>query len=271
MLLNKFKYLIICKILFLIIWIVLCFYNIILSKNDSISNNFEKKIVFILDVSHSMNVDDIKTNYSLNISRLNASKILISKYVENYPDFKFWLIVFSRNSNYFIPATNDKNNFLNYLNNINTNIIPAGWSNIMGWINDFIEYTTDNAIGILISDFWEQNDYMNQKKQWDELSKKLNKNNQKLLLYWFWTNNWWIAKYPDDIAIKSNWKTVVSKINTEYWLYLANKFNAEYNKLDYIDKNFSIKKDLLNKTNNTINKKMKIIEIITNLSLIIWL
>lgn len=270
MLLKKFKYLIIIKLWLLVLSITIFWYLFFFTNQNKNNSFYEKKIIFILDVSHSMNTQDIKTTYWLYIPRLEASKQLIAKTIQQTPNNKFWMIIFSKKSNYFIPPTYDTGTLLNYLSWLNTNIVPAWWSNIAEALKNFNQNTQERTIWVLISDLWEQWDFSQQKDSIKDIEKSIIEKKQKIIIIWLWSHNWDYVKYPSWERITSGWKFVKSVLNSEYGKYLSKELNSQYKEYDNIEKDISI--DIEGSTFNTIeSKNIKTLEIIWSFLWLLWI
>ncbi|MDQ7022058.1 MAG: hypothetical protein Q9M97_00735 [Candidatus Gracilibacteria bacterium] len=91
---SKYFYL---KYLFLFLSLIIILFSIFgikygTDKNNGINNGID--IMFVLDVSKSMNVSDIlDTNYAY--TRLNISKISISDYIIKHPENRYGLVIFA--------------------------------------------------------------------------------------------------------------------------------------------------------------------------------
>lgn len=255
MLLSKYKYIYIIKIIFLILsWIIFLFLYWFSNK----SNNIQWDIVFVLDVSHSMNVTDI-SNGLKSTSRLDMAKKIIQETMNKNPNNKFWLVLFSQKSNYFLPPTFDKKTFDTYVSKLNTNAIPAWWTNIYLGLKNFIENSQDGTIWIVISDLGESTDLEQQKDNIIKLKDKLITKKQKLIILGMWTKEWWVVKLPswEILTSTKQWR------NDEFGEFLKNEFNWTYQ----IFENSYLQNVNLD-SNNTYNlnkKNQKIMEIIATL------
>ena len=189
-------------------WFFLFFYAFLTNdlKNTEIN---EWNVVFVLDVSNSMNVQDVFYNHH-QVSRLELAKEIIANNVKN-KDLKFWLVVFSNKFKYFIPSTLDKNTFLTYLNTINTNILDWWKTNFvksLNWLNKVLNPTD---VLIVLSDF--------------DTKENLKKINIKNYVYSIkiWTKSWWIVKTKEWVSIYKNWwfvkSSVWENINFGYKIY----------------------------------------------------
>jgi len=236
------------------------------NQSDKITNN----IVFIMDLSHSMNVEDIKWDKNQNISRLDLIKQFISNTFNNQPEWNFWLILFSQKSNYFIPPTADLENFKNYIEKLNTNFLPAWWSNIYEWLKNFIEYSDKWTIWVLISDMWDSIDFNDQKNKINNLKEEYIKKQLKLIIIWVWTEKWWVVKYPNWEQIINKAQSINSNRNNEFGRFIASTFNTNYIEIETIKETDKV--SILNNNINIINDKhKKYIEFAASLFGIFWL
>ncbi|MDD3144988.1 MAG: VWA domain-containing protein [Candidatus Gracilibacteria bacterium] len=148
------------------VFLILAFFTIFISIFGIKSgiSNYDKKegidIVFVLDVSKSMNVADI--GGSQNFTRLDFAKQSISEYVSNNLNNRYGLVIFSGDAVASSPITSDLNLFLSILNNVDYRNLVSQGTNFnkafeLGF--DRFNFTTDKAGAlILISDGGEGQD-----------------------------------------------------------------------------------------------------------------
>lgn len=245
------------------IFLILSFLVIFLSffwirywNNNSINTVKWIDIVFVLDVSKSMLVPDIKDENSY-ITRLSFAKNTIKEYVVNNKDNRYWLVIFSWDAVSSIPLTTDKDIFLDVLDSVD-------YKNILKWGSNFskalelainrLSFSDDYSKALIfLSDWWED---------WDLDIKTLkNLNNYKDIVYlfaWIWTEIWWKIIIWKDIYgrysyQKYEWEYVISKLNENNLKNIAEIFNWEYHRFEkFID---------INKFNKSISQiENKIIE-----------
>lgn len=278
MLVKQFKIIFFIKILLLLSSIAALWILHINSSHEykNNKNRMNNNIFFILDISHSMNVKDVEWNHWLKMSRLNLAKELIKKktklYEEKKKNIKFGLLLFSQSSNLFIPPTYDYKNLNRHLWNINTNYLPWWGSNITKAIQKFINSTTKGGKGILISDFWDNEDFQKQTKNIKELQKKIQKKNLSFITIGIGSQKWNNVTYPSWKTIYNNWKKVEDKLNTKYLDFISQKINAK----KYVFQKLSQIKNINILENNSIkftkdNKDKIIIEFLAGLFAILWL
>lgn len=107
-------------------------------------------LVFALDVSKSMLAEDIKPN------RLARAKHAISKIIDRLGADRIAIVVFAGDAYLQLPLTSDHGAAKMYLNEISTNMIPVGGTNVSAALNKSVkafskEQTKARAI-ILITD-----------------------------------------------------------------------------------------------------------------------
>ncbi len=205
-------------------------------------------IIFVLDISNSMNVKDVFYN-NHQVSRLTLAKKIIENNIKKLNN-KYWLVIFSDSFNYFIPPTYDKINFLNYLKSLNTNFLDWWQTNLKAlssWLNNYL-WKLDQII--FLSDF-------------DFKSLNLNINNYTYFI-WIWKEINWTVKNKYWETLFKNWKVLLSKLNKNILIKLSKKY-WEYYVINHYNKWQTLK--FLSKLNNKnyLEKKDKI-----NIKLIIW-
>lgn len=228
------------KIVLFLVWFLLFIFSFI--TNDLKSTTLpEWNIIFVLDVSNSMNVDDVFYNWH-SISRLTLAKKIIENQVDKVKK-PFWLIVFSDKFDYFIPPTLDFDTFKTYLKTVNTNILD-GWN--MHFVSSFKQM--QNVLNpsdtlIVMSDF--------------DTNENLEKIRLKNYTYaiWLWTKHWWIVKNKDEVVLYKDWELLNSSLN----INKLKEFPANTYKVISSYKNWELLDFLKNfKNKNLIKKHSKI-------------
>ena len=162
------------------------------------TNFSEWNIIFVLDISNSMNVEDVFYN-NHSVSRLELWKKIIENNIDNIKK-QFWLILFSDNFNYFIPPTLDIKTYKTYLQTINTNTLN-GWN--MQFIKSFKDIQKVLNLSdtlIVISDF-----------DTNENLKDINLKNYTYAI-WVWADNKWIVENKDGKTLYKNWELLTSSL-----------------------------------------------------------
>lgn len=212
------------KIFFLFLGFSLLFLGWFISPDDQETSN--EKIVFMLDVSNSMNIQDVFYNGN-QVSRLDMSKIYIKEYINN-GDNNIWLIIFAGKANLFIAPTKDKLSSITYLDTINSNSINWWWSNVYDALEKFINNTEEDAMGIILSDFGDSIDYQKQ----IDLLKSLNIKWRKIIPIWVGTSNWWLVVNSHNDLITDNGATITDKLNLAYLEKISSIVSQPYKIFD---------------------------------------
>ena len=216
--------------MFLFLWILLFLLWIIDSEKIYKLSNINQ-VVFLLDVSNSMNVEDVFYNW-IQTSRLNAAKKFIKDYVNKNNNTKVWVIVFSETANFFLPPTQDKDNLITYIDTITTKSMLWQWTNIANAIDFFIKNTQKWTLWVILSDFGNEQDY---NQQLDKLL-KIDPKDHYIIAIWVWSEKWWPVKDSSWNYIYKDYKTVYDKLNLKYLNKVANLF---WNKKTIINKDLA--------------------------------
>ena len=196
-------------------------------------------IVFVLDVSKSMNVLDFKDE-SYSYSRLDIAKTMISEYILNNIENRFWLVVFAWDAISISPLTTDSDTFLTFLENVDYRNLSVQWSNfekaIELWVNRFDD--SDRAkVMIIISDWGDIDD----KIDLSSIENSVKDKDINSFVFWVWTDEWWMIITWEDFSWRSiyqryKWEFVISKLNEESLDKLANSLDWTYFRADSIEK-----------------------------------
>ena len=106
-------------------------------------------IMVALDVSSSMNAEDLKPN------RITAAKNILARFIEGRPQDRVGLVVFAGNSYLQCPLTTDHNTVLNYLDQVHIGMIEDSTAIGMGLatcINRLKESEAKTRIILLLTD-----------------------------------------------------------------------------------------------------------------------
>jgi hypothetical protein len=254
---KKFK-LFFLKLFLIFFSIFILFFNIFWIKYWQWSSNKNIKwldIVFILDVSKSMNVADINWK-----TRLEYSKNMIKNYIKNHNYNRYWLIIFSWNALAISPLTTNYPFFLSFLDSVNYKNLTQQWTNFYEAfdfaIKRFLTNSKNPKTIVFISDWWDTT-----KIDLKNLNKEVKKKNILVEVIWIWTKkwgkipNWYNINWEQDFVIY-NWDYIISKLNEKNLKKIASFFNWDYfSNLDNIDRKLDLieKKTILN--HNTKYKK----------------
>ena len=256
--LAKFKYFYIKNI-----FLLLSFFIVLLSIfwikywNEKITNStYGIDVVFVLDVSKSMNVADIKDE-NWYITRLSFAKNAIKDYVINNLNNRYWLVIFSWDAVSSVPLTTDKDLFLDVLDSVDYKNLLIWWSNFSKamelWINRLLFSEDSSKALIFLSDWWEEVDLDTKQL------KKLNNNKNIVYLFsWIWTQSWWKIIIWKDVYGRYSYQKykgdyVISKLNEDNLKNISDIFDWKYIK-------FEQSSDINKFKNNLFEIENKIIE-----------
>jgi len=199
---NSFKFYL--KLLLLLL-IMLNF--IIILANPNIINSSQKvkkngiDIVISLDISGSMEAEDLKPN------RIEAAKGVINNFIKNLKTDRLWLVVFAWKPFTSIPLTFDYNILKETIQNIWTKNIDqrqrwlnwtAIWDSILMAETLFKapkdmkleDYKKREKVIILLTD-WDANVWVNPILAWLSAKDK----NIKIYTIWIGSKEWWLISY----------------------------------------------------------------------------
>lgn len=226
-------------------------------------------ILFVMDVSKSMNVFDIQYGKNI-ISRLQAEKLMISNFVENNVWNNYWLFAFAWETLELLPLTDDTGLFQTILNWVDKNNVSKYWSDFQ-WlfqiISDYIEQEENAWTVVIFTDGWEiENISLPQ-----SLIQKIDKNNSQIILVWVWTQKWWYILDWEDLFWRPvykiyNWKKVLSKVNQSWLKTISNKYIFTSTNLAWVN-DFDKIEDIINQ-NITKQKYEKNISLARDISYI---
>lgn len=256
-LLSVWKYFYI-KYIFLFLSFFIVFLSIFWIKYwDKQIKNDDKWIdmMFVLDVSKSMNTYDIQDSNNL-YSRLYIAKKAISDFVINHSKDRFWLVIFAWDAVSTVPLTSDHDIFLTFLDNVDYRNLVVQWSDFEKaldlWVARFYTDEDRSKALVFISDGWDKEDQVNYSNI-KTISQKIKWINY--FVAWIWTKPWWkIIAWTDvfgrQFFEQYNWAEIISKLNETNLQDIANVINWQYLKISKVD-------DLLNlnKYINNLEKK----------------
>ncbi len=234
-LLSSGKYFYIKYVFLLFSLFLLLFASFWVKYGDKKINNGNKWIdmMFVLDVSKSMNVADI-TDSKYAYTRLDVIKDSISKYVVTNRENRFWLIIFAWDAVSTIPLTNDLDLFLTLLKWVDYRNLTKQWSDFIKalslWVERFNNSDDRSKALIFMSDWGDPDDYIN-----TNAIKNLAKNTKWItyLVVWVWTNKWgriitWRDAFSRYTYQKYKWEYVISKINKNNLKEIASSLDWGY-------------------------------------------
>lgn len=233
------KYFILKTILFLLSWILfgIAFFGPIKDQSDNKKDS--KDIIFLLDVSKSMDAMDCDV-FGNKISRIDCAKELINYYINKNSYNNYWLVIFGWEAINISPLTNDIDMFTTFLNNVNSNQISKWWTNLEEAVKVAI-FSWKNKNLVLLSDWEDLTD--NNLSSLKSISKI---QNIKIFGVWVWSLKW--ANIPTgndffgNVTYKNfDWQKVVTKLDEKSlknitslwnWGYIKAKRNSNISEFD---------------------------------------
>jgi hypothetical protein len=222
------------SVVFLIIWL---FSPRFWTYDKNVSTEWWN-VLFIMDVSKSMNVFDVKYGQNM-ISRLQAEKLMISNFVENNTWNNYWLFAFAWETLELLPFTDDSGLFQTILNWVDKNNVSKYGSDfkvLFQTISEYIKQQENAWTVVIFTDGWEiENILLPQ-----SLIQKIDKYNSKIVIVGVWTQKWGYILDWEDVFWRPvykiyNWEKVLSKVNNSWISNLSNKYNFSSGKLESID------------------------------------
>lgn len=268
MLVKNFKYLIWFKIICLFLGSSIFAYTIF--NHTKISSKEKKNIIFLIDISNSMNVEDIEWKYWINRKRLDVWKKIIEDNIFEIKKNgnKVWIVLMNRDINYLVAPTDDLENLLIYLESTNT-WIGNNWNfSLIEKLNEFLSSWINNTNIIFLSDLWDENieDNLNIRKN---IQQNLAEKNNNLNVLWLWTEIWWYVRNNLWDFIFIDWEKIKSKINNKLWDDLNKNIYVTYQTINSIEKIWEI--DLWYNIHKNNNNNNQILILIWALFLILWI
>lgn len=238
---NKYFFIKNLFLLFSFLVILISIFWIKYWEKKSVNENLWIDIIFVLDVSKSMNVADIKDS-DYYYTRLDAAKKAISEFVSKNKENRYWLVIFSWDAVSSVPLTNDLDIFQTFLVWVDYKNLTKQWSNFKKalelWIQRFTNISNDRSKALVfISDGWDNEDKIN-----SDVIKNIIKNQKGINYYvlWVWSKKWWKIITWKDIFWRINYQTfnwdyVISKLNEDNLIEIKNWLSWKYFKISQIN------------------------------------
>lgn len=231
---NKNKY----SLFFILLSLFFILINIFEIKWKNIAWNNIKwwNLVFVLDLSKSMNVLDIASNSNY-ISRLDISKDSIKEYISLNINNFYWLIAFAWEALEILPFSSDYDIYSSFLNWLSSNNISKVWTNIdsvFSSLDLYFEWKKDWWLAVIFTDWWDEKLNLN-----ENILSKLRDKNIKIIFVWVWTKKWWYIPDWIDFFWKQkykiyNWEQIFSVINSDLKRF-SDKYDFDYFEINNIN------------------------------------
>lgn len=108
---------------FFLLFLALCLASFLAFGDTVQEATPDQQIVFILDVSKTMDIQDVASGTQV-VSRLDAAKHILQTTISSEPHYSYGLILLAGDADYIIPPTFDTGTFLLYLSGVTTHLLP---------------------------------------------------------------------------------------------------------------------------------------------------
>lgn len=134
-----------------ILFLVLAMLNLSTENNEKIEiNQKNSNILFLIDVSNSMNAQDVEP------SRLELAKDILNQTINKLENERVGIVVFAGEAHSIMPLTTDYSSINIFLNNINSSLIQKQGTDFLLAVEESIKKLNNANLGekkiILISD-----------------------------------------------------------------------------------------------------------------------
>lgn len=225
----------------MVLCIVLLWLSVILliTKSTSQEQPTQQEISVVLDVSKSMNVQDIDYREQT-VSRLQAAKTLIQRAVDRISNAKWWMQVFAGASTTVLPITSDRELFLTFLQWVDRESVIEWWSDLWSAIRQAIDRFVENNSTLrrhvlVVSDGGEDAVTLD-----DETLNRIQDQDIVLTIIGVWTQEWWaiiewVDRFGNPIVMQYQWQTVIAALWEDILESIADQWWWIYRQLDDID------------------------------------
>ena len=198
------------------------------------SANSNTNIVFVLDVSKSMNTIDVRLNWHIT-TRLKLAKKAILNYISQHPDYKYSLVIFAWQAQAILPLTNDISIFSTFLEGVDYRNLTKQGTNFSEAIRLALERLKTakwKKYLVVISDWWDPWDY-----KWLNFSfpKQIKSFVFGVGSQQGWKIFLWTDDFDEPIFERYQGQYVITKLNKENLQKLASDINWKYFDLDSPD------------------------------------
>jgi len=201
-------------------------------KSDHIGA--DNNILFVLDVSQSMNVQDIWWE-----SRLESAKAYIRNIIQNEAWYEFALSIFAGESQRVLPFTQNVDLFATILGWLDSQNILEQGTNIEAWLTESIKSFGDDRSGyiVILTDGDDREINIS-----GELRKSLESANIRVKVIWFWTSEGWPIPTGDIFSPYKIYQgqRVIVGLNEDELRRLAKSVDGEYASYDSIVPSFEL-------------------------------
>lgn len=201
---------------------VLWFWQSFVNYSERDFPEWENKVAFVLDVSKSMNVEDMGNGKS----RLSQAKQYIFSQIEANPGYEYSLTIFAGESQRILPFSYDTDIFFTFLGSLSSQNLTKQGTNISLWVWDalkgFSQWSSGNII-VLTDGDEEEIAYT------PEMKNILQEKNIELIVVGFWSKEGGYIPTGDSffpVKLQNGQRVIVSLNEDELRNYAKNLWGA---------------------------------------------
>lgn len=184
----------------------------------------DENILFVVSVSNSMNARDILSAGTW-ISRLDATKKIITQIVNDDSSANYGLVLFSQVAHRFVPLTHDTWTFLNYLDAINTSIL-SWWTSDRSSLQKIFSWATVHYSKIIF--------FSDAEISWNLYIPKHIQDSKNYFIGLGTENDSWV-RYSNGSIVRDKWIKVRSSYDINNARSLSHDLHAKLFSLDTVD------------------------------------
>lgn len=185
------------------------------SEEDTVESNKPLVTYFLIDVSKSMLVEDIKPN------RLGIAKEIVRDCINSIRG-EFSIITFSNRAYTLVPQTKDRDMTLKFLDAIDKKYIYSGSTDIFNALEMVDKSSKDKKIVVILSDGEDKN-----RKNYKDVTKDMT-----IFSVALGTKKGGLIPFKDSFVKDRNGKYVTSKVNINYLASLGSIYSISGNTRD---------------------------------------
>lgn len=206
-----------------IAFLILSLWSTLLTTDNNWKDSSWEKLVFVLDVSQSMNVADVE-----NGTRLKKAKNFIYEWLTKYEGYEFALTIFAGESQRVLPFTHDISLVATFVEWLDSSNIIEQWTDINAALETaLLSFSEDEVWGsiIILTDGSDDTIHIS-----ESIRKQIFQDEIQIFFVWIWSEKWayipsWDFFEPYKIY---EGQRVISRLNTLALESLAQELWWEY-------------------------------------------
>ena len=201
-------------------------FHFVLWVEENIFPEWWAYVSIVLDVSKSMNVEDVWSQ-----SRLISAKNYIYNLMQNNPGYQYSLTIFAWESQRVLPFTSDINLLATFLAGVDSRNITKQGTNIPAALSDGITSFWEEKTGVLllISDGDESQIELEK-----EIREEIKNKNLTSFVIGMWSEQWGYVPSGDMMSPYEiyNWQRVIASLNKSGLKSLARDISWDYRDIE---------------------------------------